>query len=273
MSNIATQFNDIFAINACPHCNSTKLSRHGFDRGTQRYRCKYCHKTFKATIGRPTHGIHKKEKITSYLKALQTGLSVRKAAKQVGISKNTSFQWRHRFLSSLETKTIINHQAEIASANIFQCAYSAKGRKKQAEPDTKPIQTLLIEKSGQLLLFKLPPQKRIMNIAQILLNNPSSQFITKPDRQLTSAINRISNIFQLKKNLPNKKITKLQLCISNIEKWMSRFRGVASKYLQNYWNWHLTLINLSPIEDTDNIFIHKCLINKSLSQYKYLKEQ
>lgn len=106
---------------SCPHCNSTSLTRSGFDRGIQRYLCKNCLKTFKATIGTPSHGLHKKEKIARYLKAAREGMSVRKAAQYASISNNTSFAWKHRFSQQLE------HELEMEK--IFdeqQCNYELK---------------------------------------------------------------------------------------------------------------------------------------------------
>jgi transposase len=48
-----------------------------------------------------------------YAQALTQSLSVRKAAIQCGVSKNTAFLWRHRFLSQ-----IADHQAQHVSGIV-----------------------------------------------------------------------------------------------------------------------------------------------------------
>jgi transposase-like protein len=83
---------------ACPHCASTELYRHGVVDGLQRYCCKQCHKTFNALTGTPLARLREKPKWLGYLAAMAQSLTVRKSAAEVGVHRNTSFRWRHRFL-------------------------------------------------------------------------------------------------------------------------------------------------------------------------------
>jgi transposase-like protein len=86
------------ARNACPHCASVELYRHGLVNGLQRYKCKSCHKTFNALTGTPLARLRDKAKWMNYLAAMAQSLTVRQSASDTGVHRNTSFRWRHRFL-------------------------------------------------------------------------------------------------------------------------------------------------------------------------------
>lgn len=118
-----------YSVCTCPHCDSTEFRKHGTDRGIQRYYCKKCCKTFKETTKTPIHGLHKKNKVAIYLEALKNGMSVRKAAVVTGISKNTSFAWRHKLLSSLPAQTIVRNSGHVAAIKIIETPYSNKGKR------------------------------------------------------------------------------------------------------------------------------------------------
>ena len=65
------------------------------------YKCVSCEKWFSSTTGTPLWDIKKKEKWQSYIACMQQGMSIKKTAKAVGISIQTSFDWRHKILSVL----------------------------------------------------------------------------------------------------------------------------------------------------------------------------
>jgi transposase-like protein len=85
--------------NACPHCAGVQLYRHGIVNGLQRYYCKHCHKTFNALTGTPLARLRDKPKWLNYLSAMVQSQTIRESAVDTGVHRNTSFRWRHRFLS------------------------------------------------------------------------------------------------------------------------------------------------------------------------------
>lgn len=85
-------------VSQCPHCASSVLSRWGQSNGLSRYRCKSCLKTFNALTGTPLARLRHKGLWLEYADMMLESVSIRKAASRVGIDKNTSFRWRHRFL-------------------------------------------------------------------------------------------------------------------------------------------------------------------------------
>ncbi len=89
-------------IGVCPHCSSKKYRKHGIDKGSQRYYCNTCKRTFTEYTGTWLAGIHKKELISDYLKLMEQELSLDKIKAKLGINKKTAFDWRHKVLSGLE---------------------------------------------------------------------------------------------------------------------------------------------------------------------------
>ena len=89
------------ALQSCPHCQAKAehLAPWGWSRGLRRYRCKSCRRTCSAVSSSGLARLHYPERWKDYAQALIDGLSVRRAVKRCGISKNTAFLWRHRFLA------------------------------------------------------------------------------------------------------------------------------------------------------------------------------
>lgn len=82
----------------CAHCEAEGCHRHGHHRGLQRYRCRICRKTFTGLTGTPMARLRHRAKWLPCLDRMPDSTSVRAAAKAVGVHRNTSFRWRHRFL-------------------------------------------------------------------------------------------------------------------------------------------------------------------------------
>lgn len=257
----------------CPHCNSSSLNRFGFDRGIQRYQCKQCKKTFKATVNTPLHGLHKKDKIKRYLHALQKGMSVRKAAAYAGISKNTSFNWRHKLLASLPADFILKTPSQTLVTAVVKQEYSSKGRRKSPEKCQQPTKTLILETGGQLMLQKLHNTRTGKHISGILsLYNDKCSVATVPCRLLSAAVAKHPGQFILcQKKHSEPFASEIKKKITDVMLWMKRFKGVASKYLQQYWQWYTLLHNSEDIKGSDNLFFEFCCAKRSIPMFWQLK--
>jgi len=86
-------------MRCCPHCQGTKLYRHGVFYGLQRYRCRECTRSFNALTKTPLAFIRLRQKWLPFLQCMLGSMTVRAAADTVGIHRNTSFRWRHRFMA------------------------------------------------------------------------------------------------------------------------------------------------------------------------------
>lgn len=260
---------------SCPYCGHSALTKYGKVKNIQRYKCKTCKRTFRETHGTPLFRLHKVKKIEKYLKALRLGMSVRKAAKYVGISAPTSFTWRHKFLSSLKPKEFIDCNESDANMQVTTMEYSAKGRKKAPEKNQEPTKTLITQRQGQLCLYKLDSQKPAKNASEILRQSRIPNYIVGvASKLLNSAIKHAGD--NKKVDLPSiVKESKNELCkqLHELNEWMERFKGVASKYLQQYWNWYLTLNNLKSIINNNVIFAERCCTERNLDLFERLKSQ
>jgi len=74
----------------------------GSDKGSKRYRCKNCKKTFTEYTGTWLENIHKKELLRPYLELMAQEKSLDEIKETLGINKKTAFDWRHKILSGLE---------------------------------------------------------------------------------------------------------------------------------------------------------------------------
>ena len=110
----------------CPHCQDNRIRANGRLKGFQRYVCNGCKKNFSETTGKFWYNIKKKNKLNRYLYCLLSGFSIRKSAKQTGISIQTSFDWRHKLLTSFSSVSVEEFQGIVESDDLF-FAYSEKG--------------------------------------------------------------------------------------------------------------------------------------------------
>lgn len=84
----------------CRHCGSSRVVRNGTRCGLQRWLCRDCNRSSSATTGTALSRLRRKHKFEAYGRCLERGMSIREAARSVGICVDTSFRWRHRFLKA-----------------------------------------------------------------------------------------------------------------------------------------------------------------------------
>lgn len=129
---------------ACPRCRSRKFHRHGQANGLQRYRCIGCSKTFNSLTGTPLARLRHKSKWLDYVDCLLMATTVRRAAAAVGIHKNTSFRWRHRFLTLPKTDRPLRLSG-IAEADEIYFLESEKGHATLSAPHGGVAERLVSE--------------------------------------------------------------------------------------------------------------------------------
>ncbi len=86
----------------CVRCRSTHINRWGTKDGHQRYYCKDCGKTFNAMSGTPLSHLRVREKLDQYVECMNGETTLRPAARQCGVSLDTSFYLRHRLMALVE---------------------------------------------------------------------------------------------------------------------------------------------------------------------------
>ena len=104
--------------------------------GLPRYRCTACLRTFNPLTGTPLAKLHKRAHWAAYMKALIEGLSLRAAAQQCGINKNTALLWRHRFLQVISQHQATHEQGIVEADETFFLK-SFKGQRPLDRPPRK----------------------------------------------------------------------------------------------------------------------------------------
>jgi transposase-like protein len=247
----------------CPHCSGKYIYRHGHAHGLQRYRCRNCRKTFNSLTGTPLAHLRLKEKWLPYLQCVLDSLTVRKAAKAVGVHRNTSFRWRHRFLDWTKNDRPLRLHG-IAEADEAYLLESEKDARKIDRParkrggsasqrgTSKEQVCILIarDRTGQTLDFVTG--RGPVNKAQLHQYLPP---VLDDDALLVSDSNAAYHYFALEAGITHETVNlragvrvrgaihvqNVNAYHSRFRLWMSRFHGVATHYLPNYLGWRRAL--------------------------------
>ncbi len=123
------------AVN-CPHCKCGDSVANGRLKGVQRYLCKRCRKNFSETTGKFWYNLKKRELVSRYLYCLLSGYSMRKSAKETGVSIQTSLYWRHKLLTSFSSVCPKGFEGIVESDDLF-FPYSEKGARNLERPAKK----------------------------------------------------------------------------------------------------------------------------------------
>ncbi len=251
---------------SCPDCNSQSFRKHGTHLGIQRYRCKHCGRTFKESINTALHWIHKKQQMLEYAGLMHEQHTIRNAAGLLEISKNTSFCWRHKLLSSLR---IINAQPAKTPSGVIQInlPHSDKGKRNIPESPKPASRTFLIsDAQGHASLQMLPAGATSLDGSRILRSAllPEASIACAPANLLTRSSRLAERPRVIHREAKRKLIARAKYASSQLGNWMEFFRGVATKYLQQYWNWYCAQISLTSVGD----FSAECFGQRQLQNYR-----
>jgi len=281
---------------SCPHCHSQYVIRHGTYNSRQRYKCKDCSKTFSDLTNTPLKRTHYPNKWIPFIDCMLKGLSLRESADIVGVTWVTLFYWRHKLLTALSQIEVESFNG-ILEADETYFLRSEKGKKhiigrkprkrggvsKYRGISHEQVCVLVARDRSKQTLSKVSCMGRIdkKKIDDLLGSRVSSSNILCTDAwrsYMTFA--KEKGIEHYRINSTSKEYTKKGIYhIQNInnyhqrlKKWIDRFDGVASKYLDNYLAWFRFLDSKSFEETTSSLkgmLITACLYdvhetNKSL---------
>ncbi|MBR1380657.1 MAG: IS1595 family transposase [Alphaproteobacteria bacterium] len=261
----------------CPYCHSNKIVKSGKQNNNQRFYCNECHKKSCMTTKTPIAYSNKSVDVWyKYIGLMCKKLSLREIAKELGINKNTAFLWRHKILnafSTLNTDKISGiveadetyfresqkgsrnlnrkaHKSGKSKLNKFQIMslygyteeeYKAQQHKRGLSKDLICVLTATNKISnvwGKPVGYGKVQPKWIENKLQPMIaknsilvtdgecsynhikNVKHKKFSTGLSKSKTYNLGRIDNIHTSLKRLIN-----------------DNFRGVATKYLENYVNY------------------------------------
>jgi transposase-like protein len=273
------KYKDELSINHrtnCPHCKSERILGHGKFKGRLRYRCAACKKTFTGLTGTTASGIHKVAEFEQFVELMIDGISIRKAASKLRVTMSTIFTWRHKILASL-SETNKQDFTGIVECDDKQLNISEKGNKdleresfkrpsdrktKRGISNDKVSVVVACDRIGNTTM-------QVAKIGRIEANSLEKTIgsrITKDNILCSDSHPSIiawakskeleHHTFVANKNHIKNKCYHVQHVNSidnRYERWVSKFYGIATKYLQNYLNWFMFVEkskkSLQPIKD------------------------
>jgi transposase-like protein len=254
---------------ACPHCQGTKVVRNGSASGLQRYKCRSCSRTFNALSTTPLARLRMKGKWLQQQEVMFQGLSVNRAAAELGVAATTAFRWRHRFLR-LAQAVKAPALTGVVEADETYFLRSSKGQRPGRKPrkrggrasrkdrgmDLIPI-LVARDRSGATADFLLEAvskaclsqalQPRIHNDAILCTDGSAAMASTAHGMGLQhealnlSAGERVRGPWH---------IQNVNAYHGRLKSWIARFRGVATDYLENYLGWFRALDRASQTRQT-----------------------
>jgi transposase-like protein len=247
----------------CPHCQAKPdlLAPWGWSRDLRRYRCKQCLHTCSALTKTPLARLRKSQHWQDYAQALIEGLSVREAARRSGVSKNTAFLWRHRFLRAMAGHRA-NHERGIVEVDetFFLESFKGqrilprparrrggKGRTRGTGPDYIPV-VVVQDREGHTADYQLSTldAKHVEAVLAPLVDK-DAVLCSDGAAVYASFASRHGMTHQVVHNREGQRVVgayhiqHVNGYHSRLKLWMSRFHGVATLYLDNYLGWRRML--------------------------------
>lgn len=242
----------------CPHCNSTKAWRWGYNSGVQRFRCKDCQKTYNALTSTPLARLKRKDAWMVHSEAMQKGLTIRESAKIANVAVTTAFRWRHRMLKA-PSQAKDAEMDGIVEADETYFLESFKGNRELSRPARKrggkaskrglskeQIPVLIVrDRRGRQFDEVLPAvNKETLGVLLPQLLSNESVLCTDGAHVYKSVAKSYGIPHESLRYGKHGRVKERAFHIQNVnaydsrlKRWMQRFCGVATKYLPNYLGW------------------------------------
>ena len=259
----------------CPNCQSKHIYKHGTTNGLVRYKCIGCSKTFNPNTGTFISGIKKKNLLVRFVELTIESKSIRTISKELKLSIQTVFVWRHKILTSIEN-VFTKEFKGIVEMDDYYTRFNQKGRRNKFISE-KAFSRYKKNKRGLSnnqvsILFSTDRYGTIgadvLRIGKINLKslkrtipterlNPDNIFCVDKDRSLLSWLNKSDYKFETL-NSSTKEYVKdgifhiqhVNNLMKRYKEWVKdRFSSVSTKYLKNYLNFFKIL---DVIKNEDN---------------------
>lgn len=283
-------------IGCCPHCSSKKYRKHGIDRGSQRYYCNACKRTFTEYTGTWLAGIHKKKLVSDYLELMEQELSLDKIKEKLNINKKTAFDWRHKILSGFENSDNGGFKGITESDDTF-FHQSSKGTKvsdreprkrggavkKRGISDQQVAVIVTADRDTELGLsiVRLGRIKKV-DIEKAIGHRVSNQTILCSDSHVSykgfasdSKLEHHAIRADLKQHTKGiYHVQHVNSIDSRLKKWIEyTFNGVSTKYLQQYLNWFKAKEKLKKSKNFLGDFTNKSLEDiTAIERYRQINQ-
>ncbi len=243
-------------IECCPICGGNKYIKYGSYKEIQRYKCKECGKTFSNTTNSIWY--YSKKELNVWIKFIQLTIekkSLRKCAKKLHISLATAFFWRHKILHGLKLDIIPNELKGNVHINKTIVIENFKGCRNITKTQRENIWIYAAKGDEDSMvvmpLFKRCWNKKIFDEKIYSKIKKRSYIVPYNDRYIV----HIAKEHNKKIVKEIKEDARVGYIMMNIMKWFSKYKGVATKYLEEYLSFYI-LFNLDRKIDYIDIISH-----------------
>lgn len=247
---------------ACVHCQKNELQRWGSAHGRQRYRCKCCRRTFSDLTDTPFRYCKHLARFPKYFGCMERGVTVRAAAAFLRVHPSTTFRWRHlllRYARSVDR----SHLTGIVELTTFRTWYSDKGvwgarnasypKKGRTEERTDvrwPVSVIIARDRNGASVAAYRFADRYADVVAALGSRVAESAAIVTDGGVLSGLGRFAlrhsaAYYRCRRwswqDPASPELLHLGNVIAQIRRfrdWVARFRGVATRYLNNYLLWH-----------------------------------
>ena len=263
----------------CPHCGASHIRRFGHtSTGRQRYICAECSRTFGVRCDTVLAGTRKDLSVwQNYLECMFRGYSLRKSAEACGISLSTAFHWRHKLLDALRQVLSGTHLGGIVESDETYLKVSYKGNHSQSKTFAMPRESR--HRGGQLHQSGISKDLVCISCAisrdgtstasALTLGRASKKDLAvffkdtldsgsvlctdyEPAFAAYARDEHIRHIqLETREVRDGYTIQRINAYHSRLKEFLTRFRGVSTKYLDNYlaWNTARDMISLRGAEE------------------------
>jgi transposase-like protein len=247
----------------CPRCGAARTHRWGTFQDRQRYRCAGCRRTFSDLTGTPAAYTKRLALWPALGALLADGVSVRRTAAILRVHPCTAFRWRHAILRALREcdGEVLTGWIEFTSLRFM---FSEKGSRDLRRParrrgwrpgpggEARTVHVMVAcDRAGHRVAAASGPSLHPPHRGA-LEQFPTDRIGPRPT--LVAEQGRYGPIGRLARSRGGmfhdarwgggrrpRTLVHVGTAHANAARlrcWLMRFRGVATRYLQNYLQWH-----------------------------------
>ena len=291
-------------IKKCPRCGATHIILNGKRKEVQYYRCKKCHKNFNEFTGTTVSYIKKKDLLKPFIRSMLSGDSLYLCSQKHHIAIQTAFNWRQKIIAAFD-KYAKEYYSGITEMITMQKRFSRKGqgakskkigqKGKITDPATnKKAESIAKEEYKPLSLVAISERKSRFEI-RIIQQGPLEMEQLK--EQLDKKLNNVKKLCLDEHGILQKFAGKKRISYfvyqegkkskgrnkyyntENVEnryikmnRFLERFHGVSSSYLQNYLNWYMMVdLIMYKIDSSSEMIERSMAVPKGKELYKKCK--
>ena len=249
-------YNQLSNNHHCPHCHSNKICKNGFAGKYQQFRCNACKKNYTIRTKTIWQNTHKSIELwQEYIELFSQGLALRKIVAEMDnkISLPTAFYWRHKILKFLsKNNDDSNNKLDgIIEADETFFEESQKGARQVKGRDARKrgYSSYTYTKKTKICVLTAIDRNKASFTKPVGFGGLEKDDVVLLQRHLVKDSVLITDGNRTYRNLNNVKLKSLKFGkpenkvyhLNNInnfhsmlKKFMIRFNGVATKYLDYY---------------------------------------